>query len=348
MTRFLSLSQARSALFLAAAALVTVGALAGGSSAAGSSTFTIQLLDTGPNPQLLTVTIGDSVNFANAGIQNHDILIPTYNYTGPLLKPGQSTSLQMNTLGKFPFTETGFARPHRGTINVVATTSTADPLTLGAGAAVVQYGSHATLRGHTLMPPGTRLVLLAHAGNRPPKKCVSKGGASPQAGWAPVGTPASVSTAGTFSFVVAPTIATAYRAATTDGKLCSLPVTMQVRPVVTMHASTVRTKTGNPVRISATVRPAAAATSLMLMSYRRSSGAWQRVATVSTTQAGTAHFTFVAAQGATRLRVSTSAKGIRAAYLSANSPSIVVVGVGAPPVTPSKHTKKHHTTKKKH
>ena len=52
------------------------------------------------------------------------------------------------------------------------------------------------------------------------------------------------------------------------------------------------------------------------------------VSTVATSKAGVAHFSFVALQGPTRLRVTTAAKAAHGPYLVGTSPSVVVTGVG--------------------
>jgi hypothetical protein len=119
---------------------------------------------------------------------------------------------------------------------------------------------------------------------------------------------------------------------------------MQVRPVVTIHLSAAKTKTGRPVAITGSVRPAAASSSLVLMSYDRVSKNWHKLSTVATSKAGTAHFSFIAAQGPTRLHVATTAKGGgHGSYLDATSPSVVVTGVGAAPAPAhhAKHKKNH-------
>jgi len=263
MTKFLSLTKVQGAALLAAAALVA-GVLAGGSSAAGSSQFTIQLLDNGPDPAQLTVVIGDSVTFTNGGSENHDVVMPNANYTAPLLHPGDSTTLQLKTAGKYAYTETGFSHTHHGTIIVNASSGSGTPLTLSAGAGLVVYGAHATLEGQSTMPPGTAVALYAHAGNRASNKCSKTAAAYAQAGWTPVGSPSAVGADGRFSFVVTPTITTMYRAVSTDGQTCSTAVQMQVRPIVTIHVSPARTKTGRSVAITSTVHPATATTSLVL------------------------------------------------------------------------------------
>jgi len=343
MLTFLSVRRLRTAALPAGAVLLAAGLLAGVSSAASRSAFTIQLLDTGPSPQQLTIAVGDSVTFTNAGSQNHDIVMPNENYTAPLLRPGASATLQMKTVGKFPFTETGFTRAHRGTIVVLAASPGTSALTIGAETGSVVYGGHVTLDGHSTMPSGTPIVLLAHIGGHAPKKCASAAAASPQAGWVPVGQPSGVGADGAYTFVVSPTISTTYRVESTDGKVCSTTFTMQVRPVVTMRVSTVKTHTGKPVTIAGTVRPATAATSLVLTALDRSTGTWRKLAALPTSSAGSARFSFVALHGPTRLRVATSAKGVRGAYLDGTSRSVVVTGIGTAPVT-TKH--KHHRVKK--
>ena len=344
MTKFLSLTKVLGAALLAAAALVA-GVLAGGSSAAGSSQFTIQLLDNGPDPAQLTVVIGDSVTFTNGGSENHDVVMPNANYTAPLLHPGDSTTLQLKTAGKYAYTETGFSHTHHGTIIVNASSGSGTPLTLSAGAGLVVYGAHATLEGQSTMPPGTAVALYAHAGNRASNKCSKTAAAYAQAGWTPVGSPSAVGADGRFSFVVTPTITTMYRAVSTDGQTCSTAVQMQVRPIVTIHVSPARTKTGRSVAITSTVHPATATTSLVLMLYDRSTSTWRKAATVATSKSGITRFSFVVPQGPTRLRVATAAKNAKGPYLTAASPSVVVTGVGAPPVTArhsnSKHKKRH-------
>jgi plastocyanin len=343
MLTFLSIRTIRAAALPAAAGLVAACLLAGGSAAATRNAFTIQLLDTGPSPQTLTIAIGDSVTFVNAGAENHDVFMPNENYTAPLLRPGSSTSLQMKSVGKFPYTETGFTKAHRGTIVVLAAAPGTIPLTLDAAAGFVVYGGQATLTGKSTMPAGTPLVLLAHLGNRAPKKCATKASATPSAGWAPVGNPSGVGPDGTYSFVVTPTISTTYRVESTDGKVCSPTLTMQVQPVVSLRAASVKTHTGRPVTITGTVKPATAATSLSLMSLVRATGTWRKLATKPTSPSGSARFTFHALHGSTRLRVATSAKGVRGAYLAGTSRSLVVTGVGAAPAASTKH--KHRAKK---
>jgi plastocyanin len=331
---------------LAVSALLGAAILAGAGPAAGAA-YTIQLQDTGPNPQTLTVTVGDVITFTNAGIENHDILAPTANYTAPLLRPGQSTSLTMDKLGKFPYVETGFTHSHRGMILVTAPAGQS-ALSLQSRTAFVLFGANASLTGRTSLPPGTSIVLVSHAGARAPKRCTATATSNSQTGWAPVGTPTQVGPDSTFAFTVTPQIATSYRAQAADGSACSLPITLQVRPVVTMSVSATKTKTGTPVTIRAAVRPAAAATSLVLLAYNKASGVWRKVMTAPTTPSGTARLTFVATQGTTRLHVAMATKGAaRGAYLAGTSSSRTVTGVGAPPAAVS-HSHKHKHARKKH
>lgn len=332
---------------MAIVAVLGAAILAGAAPAVGGS-YIIQLQDTGPNPQTLSVSVGDVVTFTNAGIQNHDILAPTVNYTAPLLRPGQSTSLTMSTPGKVPYVETGFGHSHRGLILVTATTAGQSALSLQSRSAFVVFGTHALLTGHTSLAPATSIVLVAHAGAHAPKRCTPTTSANAQTGWTIVGAPAQVGADSTFTFMVTPAIATTYRAQAADGSACSVPITMQVRPVVTMVVSAAKTKTGRTVSVRAAVRPAAAATSLVLLALNRTSGSWRKVMTAPTTPTGTARFVFVASQGATRLHVAMSTKGAaRGAYLPGTSASYVVTGVGAPPASLS-HTQRHakHARKK--
>ena len=174
MTQFLSpfSRNGRSRLgLLTACTLLGAAALAGSSPASSTAAFTIQLFDTGPQPQMLAVVVGDTITFTNTGTENHDIFAPTMNnYIAPLLHPGDSTTITPTTPGRFSYVVSGFTHSHRGLLIVSAVANGASALSLASQRTQVNFGSSAVLTGHTSLPAGTSLVLVGHPGSRASKK----------------------------------------------------------------------------------------------------------------------------------------------------------------------------------
>ncbi|HEV2590801.1 MAG TPA: hypothetical protein VGU02_02810, partial [Gaiellaceae bacterium] len=227
-------------LALTAGALLTCSLLIGPASfARTSAVVTVSLTDTAPpSPAVANVAPGDSITFVNTGKENHDIVSARAGFTTPVLLPGQSASVTMNTIGKFTYKQTGFTHSFSGSI-VVASPSAHGRLTLTSSNAFVPYGFRTTLHVSTSLSDGTPLVLFSSrtAGTHAPRKCVATaGGQAPTlpSGWVRASAPVAVS-GGAVAFGVRPAAATSYRVTTADGAACSGAVVVKVRPRLTIR-----------------------------------------------------------------------------------------------------------------
>jgi hypothetical protein len=296
----------------------------------------------------VTVAVGDAVIFVNTGTENHDIVL-TNGVVAPLLHPGESYSLVMTTAGQISYKETGFTQTYKG--RIVVNPGSTGQISLASPAPFIAYGGQVALSGHANLAAGGTVILSSHAaaGVHASRRCGGRTSSTAAAsGWTSTAGPLGLSSTGTFAFVVRPTRATTYRVESGDGQVCSTALTVQVRPLVTLRASSHRVKTGRSVTLYARVQPAAASTALVLSRLEAASG-WRKVTTAQTSPNGTARFTFVAPQGKTRLHLSTSAHGgSRGNYLAATGNAVEITGVGSGPATAhaTKHAAKHH--RKKH
>lgn len=119
--------------------LVGVVVSLAGASGAGAATATVQITRSGFTPRVLTVSVGDTVTWANKDTVNHQVTADSGAFTSPVLKPGESWSytftkadgypyrdklretlrgsVDVNARGEVTIAQTGF-RP--GTINIAA------------------------------------------------------------------------------------------------------------------------------------------------------------------------------------------------------------------------------------
>ena len=136
---------------LAIALITTFLGTAGAASSAGTASQTVTISATGYNPTAVSLTVGDSVVFANTDTAAHTVQFKTS--TGiqcsaalPLaVAAGQSASCTFSTAGKFTFSDPGHkGNKFRGTVTV-ASSPTSGPLTLAPK--VVVYGAKSIVAG---------------------------------------------------------------------------------------------------------------------------------------------------------------------------------------------------------
>ncbi len=289
---------------------------------ATGSTTTVQLTSTGPQPASVTVAVGDVVSFVNADAQNHSIV--STGFTSPVIYPGQTYSHTMDTPGKFSYTQTNFGPSKKGLI-VVAVNGTVE---LTANTPSVVYGNPVVLSGKSPLP------------GRPVTVSTQPGGHHHGKTWTAL-TTIPTSADGSFSTVVRPTVNSSYRV-TVVAKLLSQPVTVGVKPRLTIAATPLKLKVGQTVRVVARIVPATAATSLELRQLTGTKRA-RTLAQKPVSASGNVVFTWKATQGRSLLRVEMPKIKGGSTYLATFSRSIAVTGITtATATTSSKSSTKSH------
>lgn len=120
--------------------------------AAGASTVSVSITKNGYVPKAVTITVGDTVQFANSDTVAHQVLFKTM--TGvtcapnPLvLQPTQTGTCTFSSPGSFTYSDPNVkGNPFRGTVTVTGQVP-AETLTLSAKRQTVVYGGKVTLTG---------------------------------------------------------------------------------------------------------------------------------------------------------------------------------------------------------
>ncbi|HZR94356.1 MAG TPA: cupredoxin domain-containing protein [Gaiellaceae bacterium] len=195
----------KTALVLAAAAAALVAA-----GAAGAETKTVQITRQGFTPTSTTVNVGDSITWRNADTASHQVVANDGSFASPVLKSGETYTFTFAKSGKFAYHDSFASKNGSVTVNAPPAN-----VTLTATSPTITYGDNTTVSGVVTNQLTNEPVTL----NAQPvgKGTQSLATTTTQAG-------------GAFSFGVAPTIQTAYRAQwrTTS----SPPVTIAVAPRV--------------------------------------------------------------------------------------------------------------------
>jgi plastocyanin len=180
--------------------------------AASAATTTVQITRSGFSPGSVTITVGDTVTWHNADTRDHQVVANDGSFASPVLKPGQTYSVT------FPAAKTvhyhdALQTKLKGTVTVKAP---ATVLTLNAASQTVVYGSSTTLSGSlSTKLAGQPVALLAQpAGAKTPQQQ----------------NVVTTDATGAYSFSVAPTIQTVYRAQWKN--VSSAAVTVLVAPHV--------------------------------------------------------------------------------------------------------------------
>lgn len=325
-----SCKRRRVAIALAAVAITAALSLP---SYAADATI-VQLMSAGPQPASVTVGFGATVSFVNSDTQNHSIVSPSF--TSPVISPGQTYSVTMETPGKISYTQTNSGRSNKGLIVVTVN----GPVQLTASSPSVVYGAHVVLSGKSPLP-GSRTVTLS---TQPAGGRHGTGKA-----WTDLAT-VPTSAEGSFSTIVEPKMSLSYRVAVAPG-ITSQPVAVQVKPRLTITAAPLKLRVGRVVRVVARIVPATAATSLDLKRFTATKRA-RTLAQKTVSASGTVTFGWTATQGRSLLRVETSKTKGGSSFQATFSRSVTVTGIPAPtPATavhnaPTVKTKKSVKTKR--
>jgi len=320
--------------------VLLAAALAGVALAAQTS---VSLTATGPQPQTLTVHVGDSITFTNNDTVNHSIVTKTPSgyapggFVSPVIRPGESYSVALNNPGTISYAETGFGK-QKGSGKIVV--GVAGALTIAAAPKTIVYGTSITITGKSPLP-GTNVVVAARG------KGQHSGGGN--GGWTTVMTVPTAAD-GSYTATVTPTTSGTYRAqigstSKGSGQIVSPTVSVSVAPQLTLQATTKRiVHAGKSVTLVGKILPANGAHSLELLAYNASKRNWSRVATRTVSSAGAATFRYAVPYGQTALRVAVSKSDqLQSGLLKTVSKQTVVVrGTGVPPATTSGKHHKHH------
>jgi plastocyanin len=197
-------------LFLAIAA-VTALAIAG---PAGAATKTINIYGSGFSPQSTTITQGDTVTWVNRDNANHQVLADKGQFVSPILTRNHTYSFTFNAAGTYTYKD----ELHPKLTGKIVVKGLPPTLTLAASSQYIVYGDKVTLSGVVSNKKAGEQVTIYYQ-PYPQPNLIQR---------------ATVLTAtgGTFSFIVAPQIATNYQAAWKGAY--ATPTSVQVQPKLTL------------------------------------------------------------------------------------------------------------------
>ena len=280
-------------LILALAAVLTL-AVAG---PAGAATKTINIYGSTFSPKSTTITQGDTVTWVNRDNANHQILADKGQFVSPILRPKQTYSFTFNAASTYTYKDE--LNPKlTGTIKVNGLPPT---LTLAATSQYVVFGDKVTLSG----------VVSSH-----------KGGESVTIYYQPYPQPnliqkVTLLTAadGSYSFIVAPTIATSYQASWKGAY--ATPTSVQVQPKLTLGRN-------NGWIIHAAAGVSFAGRSVQLQRLNRLTGQWVTLRKVMLNAKSSARVLLnpKLPKGLNELRVTMSVNQAGAGFLGAISPTV--------------------------
>jgi plastocyanin len=90
-----------------------------GASSAGAATTTVQITKSGFSPRIATISVGDTVTWANKDTVNHQVTADNGAFTSPVLKPGESYSFTFSKADSYPYRDK-LHEALRGSVNVNA------------------------------------------------------------------------------------------------------------------------------------------------------------------------------------------------------------------------------------
>jgi plastocyanin len=277
-------------------ALAAVAALAV-AGPAGAATKTINIYGSTFSPKSTTITQGDTVTWVNRDNANHQILADKGQFVSPILRPKQSYSFTFNASGTYTYKDE-LNTKLAGTIKVNGLPPT---LTLAASSQYVVFGDKVTLSGVVSNHKGGEQVSIYYQ-PYPQPNLIQK---------------ATVLTAadGSFSFIVAPSIATSYQA-TWKGAYAT-PTSVQVQPKLTLGRN-------NGWIIHAAAGVSFAGRSVQLQRLNRLTGQWVTLRKVLLNAKSSARVLLnpKLPKGLNQLRVTMSVNQAGAGFLGAISPTV--------------------------
>jgi plastocyanin len=278
-------------LILALAAVATL-AVAG---PAGAATKTINIYGSTFSPKSTTITQGDTVTWVNRDNANHQVLADKGQFVSPILKPKKSYSFTFNASGTYTYKDELHPKL-TGTIKVNGLPPT---LTFAASSQYVVYGDKVTLSGVVSNHKGGEQVTIYYQ-PYPQPNLISK---------------ATVLTAadGSFSYIVAPSIATSYQA-TWKGAYAT-PTSVQVQPKLTLGRN-------NGWIIHAAGGRGFAGRAVQLQRLNVATGQWVTLRKVLLNSKSSARVQVKLPKGVNRLRVTMSVNQAGAGFLGTISPTV--------------------------
>jgi plastocyanin len=274
-----------------------------------ASEFSVGLTSQGPQPNLLTAALGDTVTFVNRDSATHTVVDRQTGLQSPALGPGQAFAFVLTKSGRLTFQQDG---PPRGNGTIVVQRS--GTVTLKASRRTIPFGSGVALSGTTSLPGFPVKIEMRPKGDKQ---------------WSEVAT-ATPATDGSFTSSLKPQLGAVYRANVFAGELLSPTLEVDVRPVLTVGSRKRTARGGSLLAFRAHVVPANAAGSAELMRFDSRRRAWKRVG-VAPVSGGKVAFRWRVEYGRSVVRVSVTKRGLARGFSASSSPSVVVVGTGVPP-----------------
>ncbi len=289
-------------------AVIAVIATAGFALAA---TVTITLGPKGPQPGVVTVEWGDSLEFVNGDSVTHAIT-SAHNDVGPAtLAPGATVGGTVTDhAGSYQYRQTG-GKSFVGTVVVTAT----GKVTMKVSKAKVVYGASVVLSGVSTKPDTQVLIEQRASGDT---------------SWKPLATVTSAAD-GTFGDVVKPEASLKLRASIAGGQIRSAPVAVAVQPLLMISSSARATVVGRSIPVISRLSPAKAASRVTLLACSPYTGGWHAVAAKRPGSGGGVAFRWTAGYGRTLLRAEIERKYVATGFLPVQSPTIAITATGAPP-----------------
>jgi plastocyanin len=272
--------------------LAALTALAVAGPAGAATTKTVNIFGSAFSPKSTTITEGDTVTWVNRDNANHQILADKGQFVSAILRPKQTFSFTFNAAGTYPYKDE-LNRKLSGTITVKGLPPT---LTLAASSQFIVYGDQVTLSGAVSNHKGGEQVTIYYQ-PYPQPNLIQR---------------ATVLTAadGSYSFIVAPQIATSYQA-TWKGAYAT-PTSVQVQPKLTIgrnnawiiHAAAGRSFNGKAVQFQR---------------LNTATGQWVTLKKALLNAKSSARFVLRLPKGLNQLRVTMSVNQAGAGFLGATS-----------------------------
>jgi plastocyanin len=278
-------------LMLSAVTALTVVGPAG-----AATTKTINIFGSAFSPKSATITQGDTVTWVNKDNTNHQVLADKGQFVSPILKRNQSYSFTFNAAGTYTYKDELNPKRLTGTIVVKGLPPT---LTLAASSQYVVYGDQVTLSGVVSNHKGGEQVTIYYQ-PYPQPNLIQR---------------ATVLTAadGSYSFIVAPQIATNYQA-TWQGAYAT-PTSVQVQPKLTIGRN-------NGWIIHASAGVSFNGRAVQLQRLNTATGQWVTLKKVLLNAKSSARVLVKLPKGLNQLRLTMSVNQAGAGFLGAVSPIV--------------------------
>lgn len=276
-------------------ALAAVMALAFAGQAGAATTKIVNIYGSTFSPKSTTITEGDTVTWVNKDNTTHQVLADKGQFVSPILRTNQKYSFTFNAAGTYTYKD----ELHPKLTGTIVVKGLPPTLTFAASSQYVVFGDKVTLSG----------VVSSH-----------KGGESVTIYYQPYPQPnlierATVLTAadGSFSFIVAPQIATSYQAAWKGAY--ATPTSIQVQPKVTLGRN-------NGWVIHAAAGVSFAGKAVQFQRLNKATGQWVTLKKVLLNSKSSAKVIVKLPKGLNTLRVTMSVNQAGAGFLGAISPTV--------------------------